>query len=126
MALPSRARTPVIGLRRRRQIIAYCGQALVKHRFGVRPEVIDRVYLAGGFANYIDVSAAIEIGCLAPVPADRVVKAGNASALGARTRRLLQRARTEVESLIRRFEHVELETMPELFDAFVDGCQFPP
>ena len=40
---------------------------------------------------------------------------------------LLSRNRREaIESLIKRIEHVELETMPDFFEVFVDGCQFKP
>ena len=46
----------------------YCGQVILLQHLGVRPAEIDCLYLAGGFANYINVAAAAEIGFLAPVP----------------------------------------------------------
>jgi uncharacterized 2Fe-2S/4Fe-4S cluster protein (DUF4445 family) len=40
---------------------------------------------------------------------------------------LLSRAkRAELESLVRRVEHCRLETHPQFFDFFVEGCQFKP
>jgi uncharacterized 2Fe-2S/4Fe-4S cluster protein (DUF4445 family) len=68
----------------------------------------------------------VEIGFLAPVPAERVVKLGNASLRGARELLLSVPARRELELLIRGVEHMELETAPDFFDLFVDGCQFKP
>jgi len=102
----------------------YCGQLIVMREFGVRPDQIDRLYLAGGFANYVNVKNAIDIGFLAPVPEDRIEKVGNAAILGAREVLLSRERRDELESLVKRIEHVELETKADFFDAFVEGCQF--
>lgn len=102
----------------------YCGQLLVMREFGVRADEIDRLYLAGGFANYVNVKNAIDIGFLAPVPEDRIEKVGNAAIHGAREVLLSKSRRAEVENLVKHIEHIELETKPEFFDAFVDGCQF--
>jgi len=104
----------------------YCGQMMVMRHFGVGPDEIDRLYLAGGFANYVNVRNAIDIGFLAPVPEDRIVKVGNASLQGARELLLSMSKRTSLEELIRKIEHLELETSPDFFDLFVDGCQFNP
>jgi hypothetical protein len=35
-------------------------------------------------------------------------------------------AREETDQLVRRIEHVELETFPEFFHCFTDGAQFVP
>ncbi len=102
------------------------GQWIVLRTLGVDPPDVDRLYLAGGFANHVNVEHAIEIGFLAPVPADRVVKAGNASVRGARELLLSASARERLEELVRRVEHVELELTPDFFDLFVEGCQFKP
>ena len=104
----------------------YCGQFIVMRQFGVCPADISRLYLAGGFANYINVRNAIEIGFLAPVPEDRVVKVGNASVAGARQILLSRRKRRAIEELVQRIEHIELETTPDFFEVFVEGCQFKP
>ncbi|MDP6040639.1 MAG: ASKHA domain-containing protein, partial [Candidatus Latescibacteria bacterium] len=102
----------------------YCGQLLVMQEFGVTPDQIDRLYLAGGFANYVNVKNAIDIGFLAPVPEDRIEKVGNAAIHGAREVLLSKSRRVEAENLVKDIEHIELETKPNFFDAFVDGCQF--
>jgi uncharacterized 2Fe-2S/4Fe-4S cluster protein (DUF4445 family) len=104
----------------------YCGQVLALRAFGVGPDQISRLFLAGAFANYVNVRNAIEIGFLAPVPEDRVVKVGNASLAGARQMLISRRKRRSIEDLAQRIEHVELETTPDFFDVFVEGCQFKP
>jgi uncharacterized 2Fe-2S/4Fe-4S cluster protein (DUF4445 family) len=102
------------------------GQWILLRELGIDPADVDRLHLAGGFATYVDVRNAIEIGFLAPVPEERVVKAGNASLRGARELLLSRSARERLEDLVRRIEHVELETTPDFFELFVDGCQFKP
>ncbi len=104
----------------------YCGQFIVLRQFGVNPRDITKLYLAGGFANYVNVRNAIEIGFLAPVPEDRIVKIGNASIQGAKEVLLSRRKRQSIENLVKRIEHVELETTGDFFEVFVEGCQFKP
>ena len=104
----------------------YCGQLIVMRTAGVEPAEIDRLYLAGGFATYLDVSAAIGIGLIAPVATDRVVKVGNAAVEGARAILLSTKKRRWAEELTKRITHIELETTPDFFDIFVEGCQLKP
>ena len=104
----------------------YCGQFIVMRNYGVRPADITKLYLAGGFANYVNVRNAIEIGFLAPVPEDRIVKIGNAAALGAKEMLLSRSKRQSTEKLAQQIEHVELETTPDFFEIFVEACQFKP
>ena len=104
----------------------YCGQYIVMCAFGISPTDVDRLFLAGGFANYVDVRNAIDIGFLAPVPEDRIVKAGNAAVQGAREVLLSRSKRDELENLVKNIEHIELETTPDFFEIFVEACQFKP
>jgi uncharacterized 2Fe-2S/4Fe-4S cluster protein (DUF4445 family) len=102
------------------------GQWILLRQLGIDPADVDRLYLAGGFATYVNVANAIELGFLAPVPEDRVRKVGNASLRGARALLVSASARDRLEQLVRRVEHVELETTEDFFELFVDGCQFKP
>ncbi len=104
----------------------YCGQYIVMRALGVDPADVECLYLAGGFANYVHVRNAQSIGLLAPVPEERVVKAGNAAARGARAILLSATRRHALEREVQAIEHIELETTPDFFDLFVDGCQFKP
>lgn len=104
----------------------YCGQYIVLRALGLEPEHVKNLYLAGGFANYIDVQAAIDIGFLAPVPIERIKKVGNAALQGARDILLSVDKRQRYEAMVSQIEHIELETTADFFDLFVDGCQFKP
>jgi uncharacterized 2Fe-2S/4Fe-4S cluster protein (DUF4445 family) len=102
------------------------GQWILLRELGVDPADVDRLYLAGGFASYVDPRNAIDIGFLAPVPVDRIEKVGNASLRGARRLLLSATARARLAELLPRIEHLELETTPDFFELFVDACQFKP
>ena len=104
----------------------YCGQFIVMRHFGLNPTDVSQLYLAGGFANYVNVRNAIEIGFLPPVAEERIVKIGNAAVQGAREVLLSQKKREEIEHLAKGIEHIELETTPDFFEVFVEGCQFKP
>ena len=104
----------------------YCGQLIVMRTAGVEPSDIDHLYLAGGFATYLNVRNAIDIGLIAPVPEERVVKVGNAAIDGARAMLLTKSKRLRAEEQARRITHLELETTPDFFELFVEGCQLKP
>ncbi len=104
----------------------YCGQFITLRRYGQPVEDISRLYLAGGFANYLDVSRAIGIGFIADFPPERVARAGNAALEGATMMLLSQESRQRIEDLVQRIEHIELETTPDFFEIFVEGCMFKP
>ena len=104
----------------------YCGQFITLRRYGLPVEEISRLYLAGGFANYLNVASAIGIGFIANFPTERVSRAGNAALEGAIIMLLSRELRQRAESLVQRIEHIELETTPDFFDIFVEGCMFKP
>ncbi|MDP6961671.1 MAG: ASKHA domain-containing protein, partial [Dehalococcoidia bacterium] len=104
----------------------YCGQFILMRHFGVSPLDITECYLAGGFANYVNVDNAIQIGFLTPVSENRITKIGNAAIQGAREVLLSRQKRESIEHLVKSIDHVELETTPDFFEVFVEGCQFKP
>ena len=104
----------------------YCGQFILMRHLGLTADDIDKLYLAGAFANYIDIDNAVEIGFLPGVPVERIEKIGNAAIQGAREILLSRRHRTETEQLVRGIEHIELETTPDFFEIFVEACQLKP
>ena len=58
--------------------------------------------------------------------AKQVEKVGNTSVEGATAMLLSKVKREGVERLVGRIQHVELETTPDFFDVFVEGCMFKP
>jgi len=104
----------------------YCGQYIVMRELGIAPSAVSKLFLAGGFANYVNVRNAIEIGFIAPVAENNIIKVGNAAVQGAREILLSKSKRQSIERLVKGIEHIELETTPDFFDIFVEACQFKP
>jgi uncharacterized 2Fe-2S/4Fe-4S cluster protein (DUF4445 family) len=102
------------------------GLQTVFSQFGSRFEDVDVFYLAGGFGQHINVDAARRIGLIPALPDEKIVKIGNAAIEGASIALLSKSKREELERLVTRVEHCRLETHPQFFDFFVDGCQFKP
>ncbi len=104
----------------------YCGQFIVLRRYGAPVDGISKLYLAGGFANYINIRNAVDIGFIADLPPEKTVKVGNAALEGATIMLVSGKMRQVAEDMVRRIEHVELETSSDFFDIFVEGCMFDP
>jgi len=102
------------------------GLRVVANVYGIALEQIDRFYLAGGFSRHIDIDAACRIGLIPDLPRERIRKIGNAALQGAAMVLLSMEERKKLEELVKRVEHVRLETHPHFFDFFVEGCQFRP
>ena len=104
----------------------YCGQYIALRSYGIPLNKIEKLYLAGGFANYISIDNAIDIGFLANIDPLRIEKIGNSALHGATILLLSKEKRSSIEQLVPKIEHIELETTPDFFDIFVEGCQFKP
>lgn len=102
------------------------GWQLVMRRHAAEYADIDRLYLAGGFANRLDLDAARRIGLIPDLPRERIRPVGNAAIEGATLALCSVTLRRELEAFLRTIEHIELEAEAGFFDAFVDGCQFKP
>jgi uncharacterized 2Fe-2S/4Fe-4S cluster protein (DUF4445 family) len=102
------------------------GQLVLLRSLDLVPTDLARLFLAGGFANQLDVRKAVDIGLLLPVAEDRVRRLGNASLRGARMLLLSVALRARLAVTVRRIEHVELESEGDFFDLYVDGCLFGP
>ena len=100
----------------------YCGQNIVLETTGTPITDYTRLYLAGGFASYINTRNAIDIGFIPNIDPNRIHKIGNASLQGATIMLTNATKRATIEDLARRITHIELDTNPNFFDHFVEGC----
>ena len=102
------------------------GLEIVMKNIGRSCKDLDRFYLAGGFASHLDLDSARRIGLIPDLPDEKISRIGNAAIEGATLALLSTRRRLELEETVSRIEHIELETDPDFFDHFVEGCQFKP
>jgi uncharacterized 2Fe-2S/4Fe-4S cluster protein (DUF4445 family) len=102
------------------------GLHAVFNKFGIDFDDVDLFYLAGGFGRHIGVEAAKRIGLVPNLRAEKIVQAGNTAIEGATIALLSRQKRLELELLVKQVQHCRLETHPNFFDYFVEGCQFKP
>jgi uncharacterized 2Fe-2S/4Fe-4S cluster protein (DUF4445 family) len=102
------------------------GLHAVFSKFGIDFEAIDVFYLAGGFGRHLNVEASKRIGLVPSLDSAKIVQAGNTAIEGATIALLSKSKRQELEDLVKKVEHCRLETHPNFFEFFVEGCQFKP
>jgi uncharacterized 2Fe-2S/4Fe-4S cluster protein (DUF4445 family) len=102
------------------------GLHVVFNKYGIRFEDIDVFYLAGGFGRNLDVESSKRIGLIPNIDDSKIIQVGNAAIEGACIALLSRAKRAELERLVTRVTHCRLETDPEFFNYFVEGCQFNP
>jgi uncharacterized 2Fe-2S/4Fe-4S cluster protein (DUF4445 family) len=88
---------------------------------GLSQEEIDRVIIAGAFGTYIDVSSAVAIGMLPPLPLDHFQQVGNAAGMGAKLALISRSKRAEAQEIAHRVGYVELATEPRFTQVFAQA-----
>jgi uncharacterized 2Fe-2S/4Fe-4S cluster protein (DUF4445 family) len=102
------------------------GLRVVFAEYGLSFDQLDVFYLAGGFGRHLNAGASKRIGLIPGIDDSKIRQVGNASIEGACIALLSRPKREELERLVRKVQHCRLETHPEFFDFFVEGCQFKP
>ncbi len=100
------------------------GIEILVNRAGIKMEEIDRVLLAGGFGNYIDVHSACTIGLLPIVLEKKVFPVGNAAGEGAQMMALSGKACEEAENLRKETNYIELSAQDDFEDIYTDNLIF--
>ncbi|MEM2085919.1 MAG: ASKHA domain-containing protein [Archaeoglobaceae archaeon] len=84
------------------------GWTILADRFGINPEKIDRIYLAGSFGKHVDLENARIIGLL-PKNGE-VIFAGDSAVSGAKIALKSVKQRDEIKRVAKKVEYVELST----------------
>ncbi len=92
---------------------------------GLQVEDIERIYVAGGFGNYLNIRDAIEIGLLPDLPTERYQFIGNSSVKGACMAILSQKAWSEVTELAGMMTYIELSVGNMFMDEFISSLFLP-
>ncbi len=101
------------------------GIQVVSGEFGLEPDRIPHVLLAGGFGNFIRRSSAKRIGLLPGIPVGRIEFIGNAASVGAIMALGSRQCREEAETIGERTEYVELANRPDFLAHFTEAMMFP-
>lgn len=99
------------------------GVHLLVEQWGIQPDDLSALYIAGAFGNYINLASARRIG-LIDFPAAKVQVAGNTALLGAKMA-LFGEDGEQYRELLQKVEHVPLASDAKFMDAYVEAMTFP-
>ncbi len=88
-------------------------------------EDIRRIYLAGGFGNYLDRKKALTIGLIPDLPLERIQFVGNTSIMGAKIAMLSQEALETCYEISRKITYYDLITHSNYMDEFMSAKFLP-
>lgn len=109
----------------RSKAAVYAGLRVMLNQVGMSIDDVDRVTVAGGFGNYLNVARAIEIGLLPDLPLDRFRYAGNTSLQGSRKWLLDGEARERAQKIAESMTYLELSVGNEFMDEFMKALFLP-
>jgi uncharacterized 2Fe-2S/4Fe-4S cluster protein (DUF4445 family) len=98
-------------------------EALLNHA-GKTIEEVSRIYLAGGFGNFMDPDSAIRIGLLPKQAADKINAIGNAAGTGAIMALLDDGYKDLCATIAKTGRHVELGSNPVFFERYIENMYF--
>ncbi|HVJ48596.1 ASKHA domain-containing protein [Desulfitobacterium sp.] len=103
----------------------YAGIRSLLQMVAVDIDMIDRIAIAGGFGNYLNVHDSVQIGLLPDLPPEKYEFIGNSSVKGACLALLSQKAWHEAADLGRKITYVELSIGTTFMDEFVSALFLP-
>jgi uncharacterized 2Fe-2S/4Fe-4S cluster protein (DUF4445 family)/ribosomal protein L29 len=92
---------------------------------GMSFQDLDRIFVAGGFGNYLNIKRAITIGLLPDFPYEKIQFIGNSSLSGARIELLSRHALEEASLIAKKMTYFELSVNPKFMDEFIAAMFLP-
>jgi len=86
---------------------------------------VKKVYIAGGFGNYISIESAVSIGLLPDIDRSLYEYIGNSSLAGARMSLLSRDALAKTKDIARSITYIDLSSEPRYMDEYVAALFFP-
>ena len=103
----------------------YAAATILAKSVGVDFNDMDRIYIAGGFGNYLNIKNAIGIGLLPDLPLERFRFIGNSSLAGARMTLLSNHAFEKAHEIAEKMTYFELSVNPDFMNEFIAALFLP-
>jgi len=103
----------------------YAGTEVLARAIGLDFEEVERIYIAGGFGNYLDREKAVAIGLIPDLPVEKIRFVGNTSILGADLGLLSEGAWQELHAIAEAVTYYDLVNYPNYYDEFL-AARFIP
>ncbi|WP_291632874.1 ASKHA domain-containing protein [Clostridium sp.] len=91
---------------------------------GISYKEIEKIYVAGGFGNFMDIKSTINIGMLPKELEDKVYSIGNSAGSGAKIYLLSQEQREKALQIKETTTYVELSNRQDFQECFMDSIMF--
>ncbi len=91
---------------------------------GISVDEIDKMYLAGGFGNFMDVGSAVNIGMIPEELRGKVISIGNSAGSGARMYLLSQEQREAAAHVKKLTTYIELSAREDFQQYFMNSMSF--
>jgi len=103
----------------------YAGVSVLLKEVGFGLDSIERVYIAGGFGNYLDIDKAIILGMLPDLPREKFSFLGNASITGTYLCLLSKELRQEAGIIASKMTYIELSISRIFMDEYMSALFLP-
>jgi len=103
----------------------YAGAKTLVEEVGLSMEDLEQVILAGAFGSYLDLDAAITVGLLPEIAAEKIIYVGNGALMGAWMSEMSNHIRRDVVAVVRRMTSFELSEVPAFQEQYT-ASQFLP
>lgn len=102
----------------------YAGINVLIKKMRIKIEDIEKVYIAGGFGNYMDIDNALDIKLVQSAFKGRIIPIGNGAGSGAKMALLSDEILQESRNLKRKMKYIELSNLAEFQAEFIKGMSF--
>lgn len=103
----------------------YAGFTVLLNQAGLDFSMVDRVWIAGGFGQYLNIERAIMIGLLPDIARDKFNYMGNTSAAGAYLSLLSEDHRKEAHYICNSMTYIDFSSNNRFMDEFVSALFLP-
>lgn len=103
----------------------YSGANVLVESLGMDFSIVDKVYIAGGIGNNLDIENAILIGLLPDIERERFEYIGNSSLVGSYLTLISKDAKKKLQEIGNQMTYVELSVYPTYMDEFISACFLP-
>jgi uncharacterized 2Fe-2S/4Fe-4S cluster protein (DUF4445 family) len=118
------AQTDIDNIMRSKAAIFAAIKSLIDYA-GLTFAQLDKIYVAGGFGNYLNVEKAVGIGLLPDIPRERIEFVGNSSLMGARMALLSHHVFEKAISISQSITNVELSKFALFTDEYMASLYLP-
>ncbi|CEO29966.1 corrinoid activation/regeneration protein AcsV [Paraclostridium sordellii] len=103
----------------------YSGASTLIESLGMDFSVVDKVLIAGGIGNSLNIENSIMIGLLPDIEKEKFSYIGNSSLIGSYLALISQDAKLKLEDIGSQMTYVELSVYPTYMDEFISACFLP-